>query len=277
MASFTKVLKVSLLLLLAACTGMEQSEQEQIRRSNARGEFVYRNADEIAYPLEVPKHRVRERYPWEKASSSHHPKITKEFFRCKGSSLNPPHVDHKDPARPANYLDCGGFQKHSLPIQGDKEFIYPILIDLLNYLQDKTGAKVVITCGYRCPAHNAYADPSPYNQNSKHMIGAEVDFYVQGWEQKPEAVVQLLIEYYKEMKEKGYREFVRLEPKNLNVSTPPWYNHEILIKLYKKGEGRDFDNRHPYPYLAIQVRHDRDLGEKVVYSWQKAFNCYKRF
>jgi hypothetical protein len=62
-----------------------------------------------------------------------------------------------------------------------------------------------------------------------------------------------------------------------DVSTPPWYNKEILIKLYLKNEGRDFDNRHPYPYVSIQVRFDRELNEKVVCSWQKAFNGYKRF
>ena len=31
--------------------------------------------------------------------------------------------------------------------------------------------------------------------------------------------------------------------------TIPWFNKEIFIKLYRKSEGRDGDNRHPYPYL----------------------------
>ena len=35
-----------------------------------------------------------------------------------------------------------------------------------------------------------------------------------------------------------------------NVLIPPWYNKEILIKLFKKNEGRDLDNRHPYPRSA---------------------------
>lgn len=260
---------------------MEHSEQEKLRQLNANAEFVHRNHDEYHYVLQTPIHKIREKYPWEMAYIGKHPKITKEYFRCKGSSMNPLHVDHKDPFRPVNYFDCGGFQKHSLPMKGDQEHIYPILIDLLNYLQAKTGCKVIITCGHRCPVHNSYADNSIYNQNSKHMIGAEVDFYVQGMEHRPYDVVALIMAYYKEIPlyqgEKPYQEFQRLETAKLNVVTPPWYNKEILIKLYQKDEGRDFDNRHPYPYLCLQVRFDRDLNESVIGSWQKAFHGYRRF
>jgi len=260
---------------------MEQSEQEKLRRHNAKGEYVVRNHDEYHYLLETPELRIRERYPWEMAYVGKHPKITKEYFRCKGSNINPPHIDHKDPSRPANYFDCGGSQKHSLPMREEREFVYPILIDLLNYAQAKTGCKAVITCGHRCPVHNAYADNSAYNQNSKHMIGAEVDFYLQGMEQRPEEVIKILMHYYKETSmykgDKQYEEFQRLEKGELNVSTRPWYNKEILIKLYLKNEGRDFDNRHPYPYLSVQVRFDRELNEKVICSWPKAFNGYRRF
>lgn len=271
----------SFLLFLTSCSGMEQSEQEKLRRQNAKGEFVHRQHDEYRYVLEIPEHRIRERYPWEMAYIGNHRKMTKEYFRCKGSTLNPPHIDHKDPSRPANYFDCGGFQKHSLPIRDEKEFVYPILIDLLNYVQAKTGCKVVITCGHRCPVHNAYADNSVYNQNSKHMIGAEVDFYLQGMEERPEDVIKILMNYYREMSiyqgDMQYQEFQRLNKGELNVSTPPWYNKEILIKLYLKNEGRDFDNRHPYSYISVQVRFDREFNEKVVCSWPKAFNGYRRF
>lgn len=286
MARLTKVLNYIcvicfLSICLSGCSGLEQSEQEKLRRMNTKGEFIHRNHDESYYTLQTPPQKKRDLYPWEEANSGAHAKITKEFFRCKGSSSNPPHADHKDPARPVNFFDCGGFQKHSLPLKGDREFVYPILIDLLNEVQAKTGSKVVITCGHRCPAHNAYADNSSYNQNSKHMIGAEVDFYVQGFESKPEEIIQILMRYYQEnslyQKEKAYTTFERLEAKDLNVSTQPWYNKEILIKLYKKTEGRDLDNRHPYPYISIQVRFDREQNEKVICNWQKAFNCYRRY
>lgn len=289
MASFKKVFTINIekiryflpLVLLAGCSGMEQSEQDNLRRVNAKGEFIHRSHNEYHYSLQTPAHRVREKYPWETSYIGQHSKITKEHFRCKGSSLNPPHSDHKDPSRPANYLDCGGFQKHSLPLREEKEYVFPILVDLLNYVQAKTGCKAVITCGHRCPVHNSYADNSSYNQNSKHMIGAEVDFYVQGLEHKPEEVIKVVMNYYKEMSlyqgDKQYQEFQRLTKGELNVSTPPWYNKEVLIKLYTKNEGRDFDNRHPYPYISVQVRFDRELNEKVVCSWPKAFKGYRRY
>lgn len=280
MAKLTKGLIV-LLLLLSACSGLEQSEQENLRRFNAKGEFIYRNHNEYLYAIAPPEQRVRERYSWESSYIGKLPKITKEFFRCRGSELNPVHydvqnVDNKDPIR-----DCGGIQKHSLPLRHDKEFIYPVLIDLLNYVQAKTGKKVVITCGHRCPAHNTYADPSNANRSSKHMIGAEVDFYVQGMEQQPEEIVKILVNFYRETEgfrgKKEYEEFLRYDKLDTNSSIMPWYNKEILIKLLKKQEGRDFDNRHPYPYICIQVRQDRETGERINYSWPKAFNGYMRY
>jgi hypothetical protein len=78
-------------------------------------------------------------------------------------------------------------------------------------------------------------------------------------------------------RDKQYQEFERLDKRGLDISTPPWFNKEILIKLYKKEEGRDFDNRHPYPYISVQVRFDCEHNEKVVSSWQKAFNGYRKF
>lgn len=286
MARLTKVLNFFgqigfLSVCLSGCSGLEQSEHDNLRRMNTQGEFIHRAHNETYYTLETPTQKKRELYPWEEAYTGAHAKVTKEYFRCKGSSSNPPHINQKDPAQSHNYFDCGGFQKHSLPMRDGKEFIYPILLDLLNEVQAKTGGKVVITCGHRCPVHNAYADSSSYNQNSKHMIGAEVDFYVQGLESRPEEVIQILMRYYREnplyQADKTYTEFSRLETKDLNVSTPPWYNKEILIKLYHKQEGRDLDNRHPYPYLSLQVRFDRELNEKVICNWQKAFNCYHRY
>ncbi|HEY2810970.1 MAG TPA: hypothetical protein VGJ00_06240 [Rhabdochlamydiaceae bacterium] len=259
------------LCLLASCSGLEQSEQDKMRRNNAKGEFILRNQDECHYAIEVPKNRIRECYSWEKAYSGNQPKITKEFFRCKGNNLNPSQGEH---------FDCGGSQKHSLPLRDNKEFIYPILIELLNYVQEKTKAKVIITCGHRCVSHNTYADASSVNQNSKHLIGAEVDFYVQGYQNKPQEIIDLLMRFYQEspryQKDKQYQIFQRLEKQDGSLATAPWLNKEILIKLNKKEENRDFDNRHSYPYLTIQVRFDSILNEKVVPSWQKA-NAYERY
>lgn len=168
-----------------------------------------------------------------------------------------------------------------LPLKDKKEFIYPILIDLLNAIQTKTGKRVVITCGHCCPEHSAYLDPSVSNQASKHMLGAEVDFYVEGMESQPEKIIALIQAYYKEEPKyrglKNFIEFKRFEKETTNVSTPPWYNQEIFIKLYRKNEGRDGDNRHPYPYLSLQVRYDWDLDQKVTYSWDKAYGNFLRW
>ncbi|MDE3047273.1 MAG: hypothetical protein KGI83_02870 [Verrucomicrobiota bacterium] len=255
---------------------MEQSEREKIRRLNCKGETIYRNQADIFYPIDTPIPTSRSFYPWE--SETNLPRITKDFFRCKGSPLNPPIVDISDPTKPTPLSDCEGFSRHGLPIIRGKENVYPILIDLLNYIQRKTGKRVIITCGHRCPTHNIYSDPTKENRVSKHQIGAEVDFYVQGMEERPQEIVGLIMQYFQETpaykNDKENLNFKRFEKTDLAIQ--PWMNKEIFIKLFQKNEGRDADNRHPHPYLSIQVRYDRDSKERVVYDWAKANQGYPR-
>lgn len=273
---------LSLLLFLLFLIGCSSSDDNSGNASGTRyqkGEYLYRHHNEHLFAISPPQLASIEPYPWEKGKVGEHLKITKEFFRCKGSNLNPPHAvqEKKEVVR---YFDCGGAAKHTLPLRDEKEFIYPILIDLLNYIQAKTQKKVVITSGHRCPEHNAYVDPSPENLYSKHMIGAEVSFYVQGMEELPELIVKCLQAYFTETpKYEGKKEFIefqRYEKDDVNVSTQPWMNKEIFIKLFKKDEGRNFDNRHPYPYISVQVRYDMDSKEKVIYTWDKANHNYFR-
>lgn len=237
-------------------------------------EPIYRSQSEICYPMSPIQHNPRSLYPWE--SETNLPKITKEFFRCKGSPLNPEITDSTEPGNPMTFADCAGCSRHGLPIIRGKEGVYPILVELLNFVQKKTGKRVIITCGHRCPAHNTYADFSKENRVSKHQIGAEVDFYLQGMEERPQEVVGVLMQYFQESpdykKDKEYQEFRRLQ--NTNLVVEPWYNKEILIKLFQKTEGRDGDNRHPHPYLSIQVKYDRQGKEAVHYSWAKAHQGY---
>jgi hypothetical protein len=267
------------LLILGGCSSIEQSEHAKIKQSNECKDLIHRSSKQTQYPEARLVLQTRDPYPWEASYAGIHPKITKEEFRCKGESKNPPRSKEDAPAQKIH--DCEGRLKHSLPIRSGKEFVYPILIDLLNYIQLKTSCPVIVTCGHRCPAHNSYADSSIYNLSSKHMIGAEVDFYVAGMENKPLEVVEVIMNYYKEKEtyknQKEYEKFARLENVKLNVSTSPWYNKEILIKLYKKEEGRDIDNPHLHPYLSLQVRFDREKNEKVTYSWEKAFHGYMRY
>ena len=264
--------------LLAACSSNDP-HPPPLKNNETKGEFIFRHHDEFRFVPEQPQKLAKEHYPWEIDEEMKLPKITKEYFRCKGSCNNPSRavVNQKETIR---IFDCGGVDTHSLPLRENKEFIYPILIDLLNFIQVKTEKRVVITSGHRCPEHNTYVDSSTANQYSKHMIGAEVSFYVQGYEEKPFAIIDLLQSYYKNHEkykgQKEYLEFSRYEKKDTDVSTPPWYNKEIFVKIYNKSEGRNFDNRHPYPYISLQVRYDAALKERVTYSWDKAHKNYLR-
>jgi hypothetical protein len=265
------------LLFCLSCFDVKQAQKEQLKQQNARKDRIHRLSHERHYLEEPLLAQNRDPYPWELGYTGLHPPVTKECFRCKGSGKNPCKI--KEGGK--EIQDCKGVQGHSLPINGKKEFVYPILIDLLNYLQQKTNCPVVITCGHRCPDHHAYVDSSIYNMHSKHMIGAEVDFYLLGMEEKYQEVIDLIFRYYKETEcYKGrseYENFVRLDSVKVDVTTAPWYNKEILIKLYQKGEGRDAENQHPYPYLSLQVRFDREKNEKVTYSWDRAFHGYMRY
>lgn len=271
---------VLLLCLLASCSGTPDTTTSDQKQNNLKGEYIYRTHDEYHYTAVMPDKVVPQPYPWEKGAVGGLPAVTKEYFRCKGSSMNPVRVVQQG-GETVRYYDCGGAEKHSLPLRDSKEFVYPILVDLLNHIQTKTKKRVVITSGHRCPEHNTYVNSDKSNQCSKHMIGAEASFYVQGMEEKPEVVIKIIQDYYKTSPKykgkKDFEEFQRYEKPDTNVSTFPWYNKEIFIKLFKKKEGRDFDNRHPYPYISIQVRFDVDKGEKVLYTWDKASRNYLRW
>lgn len=264
----------SFLFCLSSCEPSDDSAG-----GHKSGQQLSRWHDEVVYALPPVEKVAIAPYPWEEQNESIHPKITKDFFRCKGSTLNVPRVVQEN-GESKRCHDCGGTEAHSLPLYEGKEFIYPILINLLNDLQKRTGKKVIITSGHRCPDHNRYVDDSKTNRYSKHQIGAEVSFYVRGMEEKPVEVIALLQKYYHDAErykgQKEYQEFARWK-KPTDVVTHPWYNKEIFIKLFMKNEGRNLENRHPYPYISIQVRYDVDAKEKVSYTWDRAFRNYLRW
>lgn len=255
-----------LLLILSSCSSSNEE-------NTTPGEYIFRTHDDVRLPTSSYTVRMKPHYPWQPESEhSLHP-ITKEYFRCKGFQLNPPKIVRENDKEIARYTDCGGADKHSLPIRNGKEYVFPILLELVNHVQEITKKPVVITTGHRCPDHNSYVDPSPQNQGSKHLIGAACSFYVKGLENNPEAVVKIVQDYYKLQtcyaQQKEYQEFKRFE-KATNCSTQPWYNKEIFIKLYKAHEGRDGDNPHTNPYLNIQVRFDRERNVPLTFTWTDA-------
>lgn len=259
MVSFVKMKKIFIILLLL--TGCR-------KQSVVEGQWISPLEEQNQVTIPVAMQQSFPSYPWDERLVASFPKITKEFFRCKGSRLNPIIVQKKEGKEPLYVKDCNGASSHSLPLNSDQqEFVYPCLIDLLNYLQRELQNPVVITTGHRCPAHNRYADHSTLNTISKHMIAAEVDFYVKHFENQPLKVIKLIQDYYRHKYIKSeMTTFLRYEKSGLNVSTFPWYNQEIFIKLYLSDEGRDFDNQHPYPYIGIQVRYDQALHKPVTFD-----------
>jgi len=260
---------ILIFLVFSSCSGLQKrpfakpTKKEIITRSN-----------EYRFELDPPKIQHLETYHWEKSKNEDLSKITKDFFRCKGSFLNPSKYSQNEEIQ-----DCDS--KHTLPLFNKKEAIYPVLLDLLNYIQNKTHKKVIITSGHRCPIHNKYVDDSQDNKFSKHMIGAEVDFYVDGFEKRPQEIINLIFSFYRETP--GYRgkidfeQFFRYDDSKKKIATYPWFNKEILITLYGEGEGRNLDNRHSYSYISIQVLYDRQLKKNVVFSQEKAIKGYMRF
>ena len=89
-------------------------------------------------------------------------------------------------------------------------------------------------------------------------------------------VIRHVIDYYRDQPTE-YSHFYRYSKRNTNVSTQPWYNKEIFLKLFNCEEGRDIDNNHNYPYLSIQVRYDFNETRWISYNWQTAFSGYMRW
>ncbi|MBN2479858.1 MAG: DUF882 domain-containing protein, partial [Parachlamydiales bacterium] len=176
-----KSIFILLLLFLSSCNF---NDLKDLKKKKIKVDKITRLEKDHFFDFNEPKQKKLEAYPFEE-NLENISKITKEYFRCKGNPLNPERIDESDPDNIKVYLDCEGSSKHSLPLMhNNKEGVYPILIDILNYIQKKTKKKVIITCGHRCPKHNQYSDFDSSAKLSKHLIGAEVDFYVEGYEQK---------------------------------------------------------------------------------------------
>lgn len=264
------------ILFLTSCTGGSQEEKEPYFPSGEYDEaplltFLKEEALLPQVTLSPPP-----AYPWSGDFIGNFPKITMWDFQCRGKATHAPRVTTDSQGNKAVFFDCNGTLEHGLPLSGGKPYIYPVLIELLNLIQEKTGHKVVITCGHRCPTHNIWCDDTGALRHSKHMMGAEVDFYVEGMEDSPQEIVNLVMESYRQNypEDEELTTFHRYRKDDTNVSTLPWYNKEIFIKLFKKDEGRDFENSHPYPYISFQVRYNKETGDRVIFNYDKAYDGY---
>lgn len=249
------------MILLVSCQGEvnNQRRYERHRIERLEGDRVW----DLGEPelCELPS------YVWDERYCGPYPRITQEFFRCRGSRLNPPRCEIKGSGESVEYTDCGGLAQHGLPLLDGEEFVYPALMMILNRLQEELEKRVVITCGHCCPQHSSYVESSPSNRVSKHMIAAEVDFYVEGLEEEPERVIEQILAMYPH----SWQRYQRAET---NVRVAPWFNDEVFVKLYQRDEGRDFDNRHSHPYIGVQVR--RHKGVRVSYTWEAANRYHRR-
>lgn len=256
-----------LALGLWGCSGLEQSEQEKIKKMHALSEPILRYATEQFHPISFPEKKVRERYSWENTLAHQFPKITKEAFRCKGRGHPKPKILRENTA----IFDCQGADKHSLPLHEDKEAVYPALLEILNYLQDHLRKKVVVTSGHRCYIHQTYLLGTTAGAVTKYLLGAQVDFLMDGMQASSPKIIECLAAYYQEIfpDQKEYQ----LEKSVTGV----WQNKEISLKLFAKHEGRNEDNCHELPYLSLELKHDRVLDKKIVVNYQQAVHGYYRF
>lgn len=193
--------------------------------------------------------------------------ITENDFICKGDSTNQQYIWNN-----VNYSDCCG---NHLPESG----INSDLIEVLNILQEKFNSKVIIISGYRCQQHNNYIAAelfnyiNPYNDSgnpyevsmrSKHMMGAAADFYVEGYEFKPEEVIDTILSIIG-------RDNLRIYPLSQKTrsgfydnsyytynaySTSSWWFHP-----YSPSEGRDIDCR---VYNGIYIHLNKKLNFTLI-------------
>ncbi len=263
------------ILMYSSCSNNEKTPRAIFRNKNDIR--VPRNAEEAKAVANQREDRLPNKrceapvYPWDEQMFTLN-SITKEYFRCKGSSLNPPHIIYENGKEKDRIWDCGGIERHGLPVRNNQEFIYPALLEILNFVQSSLEKPIIITSGHRCPSHEQYIDIKQKNVSSKHLIGGAASFFVQGFESQPDKVIQEVQKYYLSnplfASKKEYIEFTRSETSDTQTSA--WSNKEIFIKLYLPHEGRNLDNRHPFAYVDIQVRFDRSLNKPVTFTWQEA-------
>ena len=264
---------VILLVLLSVSCGRFKQETRS-GKDRAIKESIVRLKHEKMINIPPLSFKGGKIYPWEDKLVGGYPRITPAFFQCNGSIKNREKTVMIDQEKRLLF-DCDGYASHGLPLRKNKEYIFVAFIDILNYLQDLFKKKVVVTCGHRCPKHNMYIDASKENSFSTHQIGGKVSFYIQGIERDPERVLQAIKKYYlthpQFKTDIAYSTF-KSRPEKTGISA--WYNKEIRLKIYPSDVGRNEDNKHPYPYISMEILYDRETKKRVYYHWSLAHKGY---
>jgi hypothetical protein len=250
-----------LLFLLSSCSTADERVELRRMNNNKSSEKIYRLSSERVYKETDMELASRELYPWE--NETEFSKITMNTLRCRGNISHKKRVKDKK-----EYEDCGGMHHHGLPYIDGEEFVYPVLISLLNKVQNSLNKKVVVTSGHRCPKHNSYLTLGT-SRISKYMIGAKVDFYVEGLEDNYEDVIERIMYLYEGEKEE-YSLFKKIAAKG---SSPSWRNKEVIITTAHDGEHTVLLKKN-HPVISIEVRYDRERDARVILDWKKAYQGF---
>lgn len=251
-----------LALLLTSCSSATDRQECKRRKNNRVEEKIYRLSDEYFYVKDDAILVERDLYPWETKSSFS--KITISDFRCRGSEKNQKLSIGKE-----IISDCNGLHDHGLPYKNGKEFVYPVLVEILNFVQEATGRQVIVLSGHRCPIHHKYVT-SGRGRLSKHMIGARADFYLKGYKVAGEQILKTIESFYKE-ESSEYRHFFSIQKKDGGLI---YKNKEI--KLYLNSEKNLLIDKIDEQVITIEVCYDREENQEVVLDWDKAYRGYIR-
>jgi hypothetical protein len=252
---------IPLLLLCASCSSADQRIEKKRMNNNKTIEKIYRLSEEKVYLHEELKLCKRELYPWE--NESEFPKITIDHFRCRGNLNN-----KERHALGQTFQDCKGLYEHGLPYVDGEEFVFPALLSILNKLQNRLEKKINITSGHRCPKHNSYVTLGT-SKLTRFMIGAKVEFYIEGMEKNPQNGIEAIIDLYKLDTEK-YANFEKIRKDDGSFK---WQNKEIALSIEQKGEHSVLDNLN-HPVISIEILFDREKNESVILDWNKAYKGF---
>lgn len=247
--------KLLSLFLLVSCGSFEKSEKKKLMQKEKRVCAVVLQGGEKQLDLGPSQSFEVAGYPWERYGFLLLP-ISKEHFRCKGSSLSPPKTFLSYSGQLQTVQDCGG--DHSLPLKNDQEYIDPMLIDLLNALQDKLGAKVIVLIGHVCPVHAIYDNPMAPHKDFKYQLGAKVAFYVEGNESQ--TVLKALADIY-----------LQKDPNAVikENSEEGWSSSMVMARSMKQ-------EQEIYQAVTIEMKLDSQTKQSIYYDAKKAKALQKR-